>query len=361
MNENEKLFYGLARSSVRDMEEYDPGPMPADIAVRVSANENNRGVPQKARDALLAALDQGNRYPESRCGELREAIAGFHGLNAGQILVGNGLDGVFTMLGRAFLEPGDEVITAELTFSAYEDMARIAGATTVTVPMTDGLALDADGFIGAVGARTKLICFCNPNNPTGTMTPLIEIERMLDTIPREVIFLLDEAYIEFADDPRETGLRMLKKYPNLAVSRTFSKIFGLAGLRVGYIAADPMLLKYLYKVREPYCVNTLSAAAAIAALRDKDYCERSREETIRERAALCEFFRSAGVKYVPSQGNFILVIMDNAAEIRGKLLDRGVAVRLLGWRGKKNLLRISLGLPQENEFLKKAFTEAIGA
>lgn len=361
MNGNENLFYNLARSCVRDMEEYDPGPMPADIAVRVSANENNRGLPQKARDALLDALDQGNRYPESRCGELRQAIADFHGLSAGQILVGNGLDGVFTMLGRAFLEPGDEVVTAELTFSAYEDMARITGAATVTVPLTDGLALDPDGFIGAVGERTKLVCFCNPNNPTGTMVPLREIERMLDAIPREVIFLLDEAYVEFADYPEETGLRLLKKYPNLAVCRTFSKIFGLAGLRVGYIAADPQLLKYLYKVREPYCVNVLSTVAAIAALQDRDYTERSRAETTRERATLCDFFRSAGVEYVPSQGNFILIIMDNATETRSKLLDKGIAVRMLGWRGKKNMLRISVGLPEENELLKKAFTEAIGA
>lgn len=354
-----KMFYEMARRSVRELEEYDPGPMPADISVRVSANENNRGLPDRAREALLGALADGNRYPESRCGELRAALAELHGLSPEQILVGNGLDGVFTMLGRAFLEPGDEVIAGELTFSAYEDMARIAGAAPVAVPMTDQLALDARGFAAAATPRTKMLCFCNPNNPTGTMAGLDEIVSLLDAVPRGAIFVLDEAYLEFADDPGATGLKLLEKYPNLIVCRTFSKILGLAGLRVGYIAADSELLRYVYKVREPYCVNALSAAAAVAALGDADYLAASRKETIAERAKLADFFGGLGIKYIPSQGNFLLLLTKRAEKLRDGLLDRGVAVRLLSFRGKKDLLRISIGLPEENEYFKKAFTQLI--
>lgn len=361
MNGKEELFYGMARESVRELEEYDPGPMPADIAVRVSANENNRGLPPKARAALLEALDGGNRYAESRCGELRRAIAGRHGLQAGQIIVGNGLDGVFTMLGRAFLEAGDEVVTAELTFSVYEDMALISGASVVSVPMTPALGLDPRGFAAAVTERTKMVCFCNPNNPTGIFTDREEIIKILDAIPRRVVFVLDEAYIEFADRPEDSGMSLLGKYPNLVVCRTFSKIFGLAGLRVGYAAADPGLLKYLYKVREPYCVGTLSAAAALGALNDPSYAEESRKSAITEREKLCGYFRGENVEFVPSQTNFILVKIDGAEEIRDKLLERGIAVRLLGFKGKKEMLRISVGLPEENESLKKNFAEIIGA
>lgn len=359
MNEMDKLFYEIARPSIRELAEYDPGPMPPNISVRVSANENNRGIPEAAREAIISALEESNRYGDSRCAELCNEIASLHGLKPEQILVGNGLDGVFTILGRAFLAPGDEVIAAELTFSVYEETAVIAGATPVLVPMRKGFSCDTEGFIGAVTKKTKMICFCNPNNPTGTIAGIGEVMKILDAVPRNVIFLLDEAYIDFADDPAASGIKLLGKYPNLAVCRTFSKIYGLAGLRVGYIAAAPGLLRYMYKVREPYCVGVLSEAAAARALKDKEYLEESRRTTITEREKLCCYFRETGTAFIPSQANFIMLLMDNAEEIRDKLLGKGVAARLLGYRGKKNILRISVGLPGENEFFKKAFSEAL--
>jgi len=360
MNGNKKIFYEIARTDIRDMEEYDPGPMPADISVRISANENNCGVPPLAREALIKAIDDGNRYGDSRCDELRAVLASRHGLSPEQILVGNGLDGVFTMLGRAFLEPGRELITGELTFSVYAETARIAGAAVVQVPMTEDFALSAQGFIGSVTKRTGMICFCNPNNPTGTAAGISEIVKMLDALPQSILFVLDEAYIDFADDPSATGMKLLGRYRNLIVCRTFSKIFGLAGLRVGYIAADPELLSYVYKVREPYCVNTLAASAAAAALRDEAYLRNSRETVIREREKLQDFFRGIGIKFVPSQTNFIMLRAENAVRLRDRLLGRGVAVRLLCHKGKKNILRITVGLPEENEYFKKVFAEAHG-
>lgn len=359
MNEREKLFYEVARDCVRDLQEYDPGPMPADISIRISSNENNLGFSPQARHALLDVIDSGNRYPESRCAALRRAIAERNGLKPEQILVGNGLDGVFTMLGRAFLEPGDEVVIAALTFSVYEETARVAGATPVLVSMRDDFSIDTQGMADAVGERTKMVCFCNPNNPTGSFTSLEKITRILDVIPQHVIFLLDEAYLDFAADPTATGIPLLEKYPNLMVCRTFSKIYGLAGLRIGYIAADPELLRYLYKVREPYCVNELSAAAAVGALSDRKYIEESRNIVISERDRLCDFFREKGLKFVPSQANFIMLVIDNATEIHSKLLEYGIAVRLLACSGKEQLLRVSVGMPGENETLKKVLTEIL--
>lgn len=360
MAEKKELFYKMARPQVRELEEYDPGPMPPGARVRISSNENNRGMPKSARDAIISVLDEGNRYAESRCTELRGEIAGLHGLRPEQILVGNGLDGIFTMFGRAFLEPGDEVVAAELTFGVYGETAVIAGAKPVLVPMRKDFSCDTRGFIGAITKQTKMVCFCNPNNPTGTVASPGEIMEMLDAMPQNVLFILDEAYIDFASAPTESGIALLDKYPNLIVCRTFSKIYGLAGLRVGYIAAAPGLLRYLYKVREPYCVSSLSAAAAVSVLKDQDYTRESRQMTIAEREKLCSHFREKGIKHVPSQTNFIMLVTENAGELRDKLLDAGVVTRMLGFRGEKKILRVSVGRPEENELFKKAFDEALG-
>jgi len=356
--ENSDFFYNIIRPSVRGLEAYDPGPVPSGC-VRLSANENSRGVSSKAYLAMAEALKAGNRYPDSRCGELRRKIADFHGLDAEQVLVGNGLDGVFTVLGRAMLDPLDEVICGELTFSVYADTAKIMGALPVAVSMTDAMALDVDGFIGAITDKTKMICFCNPNNPTGTAAPIEDIVRMLDAVPEDVIFVLDEAYIEFADEPLPTGLKLLDRYRNLIVCRTFSKIYGLAGMRVGWIAAHPELIKHLYKVREPYCVSAAAAAGAAAALDDREFFEQSRAMLVGEREKLCRFFFEKGIPFVPSQGNFILLSSSESfAALTNALSKNNIAARPLSFRGGK-LLRVSVGLPEENRILEMAVEEAL--
>lgn len=359
MSETKKLFFEMARPQIRELVEYDPGPMPSGVKVRISSNENNLGMPDAAREAIMTALSEGNRYAESRCTELCGEIAGLHGLKPEQVIVGNGLDGIFTMLERAFLGDADEVVAAELTFGVYEDMAVISGASFVPVAMRADLSCDTRGFAEAVTDRTKIVCFCNPNNPTGTVASLGEIVEMLDAVPQNVIFALDEAYIDFADDPTASGITLLDKYPNLIVGRTFSKIYGLAGLRIGYAAASPELLRYMYKVREPYCVSSLSAAAAASVLRDTEYSRRSREITLNEREKLCAYFSEKGVTYIPSQANFIMLLAENAEELRDKLFDEGVSTRLLSFRGKKRILRVSVGLPEENEFFRQAFGQIL--
>ena len=354
----DKLFSSMARPSVRGIEAYEASEPPARF-VRLMANENNLGVSPKALEAMKASLEDGNRYPESSCKMLRGKLAVRYGLKAEQILIGNGLDGVFTMFSRAFMEKGDEVVCGELTFSIYADNARIMGATPIRVPMKDDFSFDVDGFIRAVTERTKMVFFCNPNNPTGTMAPRAEIERMLAALPQNVLFVLDEAYMDFAEKPESYSFGLLAKYPNLVVARTFSKIYGLAGLRVGWVAAAPELLSYMNKVREPYGVTEISAAGAAAALDDGEFYAKSREVFLSERRELCSFLDKNGIKYVPSQGNFILLPLGSRADrVNKAMAESGLIARNMTFRGKQ-YMRISLGLPSEDEQIKKALKQAL--
>jgi len=356
----DELFHNMARTCIRDLEEYNPGPMPLDC-IRVSANENNRGVSPKAYEAMLDALSDGNRYPDSTCSGLRSKIASKYGLMPQQILVGNGLDGIFTMLGRAFLNAGDEVVCAELTFEVYAETAKIMGAVPVSVKMTDTFESDIQGFADAVTEKTKIVFFCNPNNPTGTLTGHSDIIRLLDMIPDNVLFVLDEAYIDFAGPGTKSGLELLGKYPNLIVCRTFSKIFGLAGLRVGWIASGPEIIKYIYKVREPYNVSAVAAAGAEAALGDNDFVAESLETVLDEREAVCRFLSENGIKFIPSHSNFLLIPLGAiSAAVHASLAKDGVIVRLLSFRNTK-MLRVSIGLPDENRAFEKSLLNALAA
>ena len=348
------LFYSIARPNIRDLEEYDPGPISPEL-VRISSNENNLGLSGKAVEAIKNAAAECNRYGDSRCDSLREKLARKHGMDPGQFVIGNGLDGIFTMIGRAFIEPGDEVVSAELTFSVYQEMAEIMGGSAVKVPMADNMELDVNGFISAVTERTRMVVFCNPNNPTGTAAGTEEIRKMLDAIPEKVLFVLDEAYIEFADEKAADGLTLLNEYPNLMVCRTFSKVYGLAGLRVGWIAGDAELMKYIYKVREPYVVSVPAAAGAEAALEDTAFLNESIRMVRDEKKRFYDFFGSNEIKFIPSQTNFILLPLgDVSVPVRDGLLEEGIIVRLLRFRGE-GIIRITIGLPEENTLLMEKF------
>ncbi len=352
--DKKELFYSIARPNIRDLEEYDPGPVFPDL-VRISSNENNLGVSGRAIEAIKNAASECNRYGDSRCDSLRDKLACKYGMTPGRFVIGNGLDGVFTMLGRAFIEPGDEVVCGELTFSVYAETAEIMGGKAVKVPMTDDMELDVDGFVSAVTDKTRMVVFCNPNNPTGTGTGIVDIRKMLDAIPEKVLFVLDEAYIEFADENTADGMTLLDEYPNLMVCRTFSKVYGLAGLRVGWVAGDEDLMRYLYKVREPYVVSVPAAAGAEAALDDIEFLSKSVDMARNEKKRLYDFFRSNSIKFIPSQTNFILLPLgDLSAPLRDGLLEEGIIVRLLRFRSK-GIIRITVGLPEENTLLMEKF------
>ena len=358
--DKKELFYSIARPNIRDLEEYDPGPVSPEL-VRISSNENNLGVSEKAMEAIINAVSECNRYGDSRCDGLREKLAHKYGTSPDRFVIGNGLDGVFTMLGRAFIRPDDEVVCGELTFSVYAEMAEIMGGKAVRVPMTEDMGLDVDGFIRAVTDKTRMVVFCNPNNPTGTAVGAGEIRKMLDAVPEGVLFVLDEAYIEFADESVADGMTLLDEYPNLMDCRTFSKVYGLAGLRVGWIAGDAELMRYLYKVREPYVVSVPAAAGAEAAIDDTGFLTRSVDTARNEKKRFYDFFRSNGIKFISSQTNFILLPLgDISAPLRDGLLKEGIIVRLLRFRGS-GIIRITVGLPEENTLLMEKFMKVYDA
>ncbi|MDY3868372.1 MAG: histidinol-phosphate transaminase [Pyramidobacter sp.] len=345
------------RPEVFSVEAYPAGELPR-ACVRVCANENSRGVSPKALAAMTDALVRANRYPDSRCTLLRKKLAQKWNLDPDGIIVGNGLDGAFTMLGRAFFAPGDEVVCSDLTFGVYADTAKIMGATPIQVPVTDTLEQDADGFVAAMSPRTKMVVCCNPNNPTGAVMKRSDVMKILSAAPESAIVLFDEAYIEYADDC-VSGLEFLADYPNVMVCRTFSKLYGLAGVRLGWVAARPELIEPMYRVREPFCVTDIAAAGAAAALDDEEYAALSRRETVAERERFCSFLGQQNIPFVPSQTNFVCVRLAEKSEMVLKgLAERGIYVRAAGCRGEK-LLRISLGTPEENRSIEQAIAEIL--
>ncbi|MEG1641523.1 MAG: histidinol-phosphate transaminase [Synergistaceae bacterium] len=351
LDDFKEVVYSSAREEIRDLVEYNPGPMPEDV-VRVSANENNLGVSPLALAFMTKALAQGNRYPDSTCTTLRCKLAELSGVLPDEVIVSNGLDGLFTMLGRAFLRKGDEVVTGELTFSVYADTASIMGAKNVLVPMRDDLSLDVEGFISAINDKTKLVFFCNPNNPSGSFASIEDVVRIVEATPKSTIFVLDEAYIDFADECVESGISLVKRFPNLLVCRTFSKLYGLAGLRVGWAVGNRELLRFLYKVREPYCVSYVATEGALGALSDVSYAKKTYDTNKEERVKLISALEGLQLEVFPSQTNFIFVFSDKAQKIRSALFEKGIVIRALSFR-KKQALRISVGLPCENELLIK--------
>jgi len=343
---DKKILEKLVRPCVLPLTAYNPGEVP-EARVRVMANENNLGISDEALRIMTREILFANRYPDITCCALRKKLAERHNISEGNIILGNGLDGIFTMLGRAFINPGDEVICGDFTFSVYADTARIMGGQAVKVPMTENLGMDINGFIAAITDKTKLIFLCNPNNPTGSILPLNEVKRLLDAAPSTSLLVVDEAYIEFSRDI-PTAMPLLSEYQNLIVCRTFSKLFGLAGLRVGWAVADTDIITQLYKVREPYCVSRIAAAAAYAVLSDEDYIADTRTMVISERVRFYDFFEAHNIEYYPSDANFVLFTLgEKTEEIYKKLFDEGILLRLMPHNGKK-YLRVSIGDIEEN-------------
>lgn len=323
-----------------------------DRLVRLSANENPVGASPRVVEAIAREASRAHLYPDGGSTRLREALGERLGVAADQIVVGNGADELLSLVAWAAIDPGDEVVVPQPSFEPYTTVVELAGGRVVPSPLA-GYETDVDGMRRLVTPRTKAVVVCSPHNPAGTIVRRGPLLALLDALAADPpLVVLDEAYRDFCDDPDyPDGVALLARYPRLVVLRTFSKIAGLAGLRVGYAIGAPETMDRLNRVRAPYNVNRLGQVAAVAALEDRDHWERTRRVVLEERAFLSRELARRGFTFPPSQANFLLVKIADAAEARQRLLRAGLVVRdgaLVGFPGH---LRISVGTRDVNERL----------
>ncbi len=327
-------------------------------AVKLASNENPYGPSPKAMAAISSAASDVHRYPDGDANLLKEKLSEFHGVNRDGILLGNGSNEVLELLIRTFAGAGDEVLFSSRAFIVYALAAQAAGAVPVAVPEADGLSHDLDAMAAAVNERTKVVCIANPNNPTGTLHSNSAIQRFLDLLPRDVIVIVDEAYYEFVADQLGDSLRLLS-HPGLLISRTFSKAYGLAGMRIGYAIGAPEIVALANRFREPFNVSLLAQVVAVAALDDCDWVMSHVAESNAERERLESAFEEKGVLGGRSFGNFVLLRHSSSSEVLRKLEDRGIIPRPLAPYSMENYLRISVGAAKENSALLQALNEIL--
>lgn len=364
-----------ARRAILSLEEYTPGTHAnrTDV-IKISANENDFGTSPTVYQALRRCLDEEarlNRYPDSTCAELRQALAARSGLPPECFLVGNGLDDVLNMLGTAFLESGDEVVLPTMCFVVYADISKTMNAQVVAVPMRPDFGIDLDATFAAVTTRTKMVFLCSPNNPTGRIIAKREFEAFMRRIGRldtPPLVVVDQAYVDYQErnDDHFDAAAYLEEFPFMLALRTFSKISGLAGLRVGYAAASHDLLSYLYRIRPPYTVNSLAQAAALADVVEPAaavFRNETAEAVCCNRRELEDFLAAENIAYVPSCANFVFAFYDRGREelarIAAALAQKGILVRTLLHENAPDGLRFSIGTAAENRALIAALGEII--
>ncbi len=325
--------------------------------VKLASNENPLGMPASARHAISAALADLARYPDSNGFELKAALSRKYGVGSDWLTLGNGSNDILEAAAAVMLAPGRSCVYAQHSFAVYPLATQARGARAIVVPARD-YGHDLDAMLAAITADTRLVFVANPNNPTGTFIESAAMAAFLQAVPRHVVVVLDEAYNEYLPAAlRHPSEEWVRRHPNLLVSRSFSKAYGLAGLRVGYGIAQPELTDLLNRVRQPFNCNSLAQAAAVAALHDLDFVARSVELNRAGMVQLTRAFEALGLRYLPSHGNFVLVEVGDGARIYLGLLRRGVIVRPVANYGLPQWLRITIGLPEENE----RFIAALGA
>ncbi|MDQ0142529.1 histidinol-phosphate transaminase [Cupriavidus necator] len=331
--------------------------------VKLASNENPLGMPESARIAVAAAVAELGRYPDANGFALKGALSARFGVPADWLTLGNGSNDILELAAHALVEPGQSIVYAEYSFAVYALATQEIGARAIEVPARD-YGHDLDAMAAAIAPDTRLVFIANPNNPTGTFVPAARIEAFLQRVPRHVVVVLDEAYNEYLDaDQQYDAIAWVRRFPNLMLSRTFSKAYGLAGLRIGYAVAQPELTDLLNRIRQPFNVNSVAQAAAIAALADADFLGRSAALNRDGKRQLTQAFDRLGLEYVPSSGNFVLVRVGDddgaGARVNLALLKQGVIVRPVGNYNLPRWLRVTIGLPEENAAFIAALERAL--
>jgi len=365
-------FLALAQPGVQQLSPYVPGKPVDELAreldldpasiVKLASNENPLGPSPRVLEAIRSELAELTRYPDGNGFELKSRLAERCGVQINQVTLGNGSNDILDLVARAYLAPGLNAVFSRYAFAVYPISTQAVGAQGKVVPAKD-YGHDLEAMLAAIDENTRVVFIANPNNPTGTWFGPDALERFLARVPSNVLVVLDEAYIEFAEgDELPDGLKYLARYDNLLVSRTFSKAYGLAALRVGYALSSAQIADVLNRVRQPFNVNSLALAAACAALDDADYLAQSRQLNDAGMAQLETGLRELGLSWIPSKGNFICVdFARDTAAINQALLHAGVIVRPVAGYGMPNFLRVSIGLPAENARFLEALAKVLSA
>ncbi|MFE8694987.1 histidinol-phosphate transaminase [Cytobacillus sp. FJAT-53684] len=353
------------RSVIESIFSYPLGDSPEEIKEKyqlkkvrkMSDNENVYGSSAEVKKAISQCIDQLYLYPDGTTAKLIKNLASFYQIEEDRFLIGNGSEEIIRLLTRAYLNHGDEAVMAATTFPRYESNVIIEGGQAITVPLLNGVH-DLESMYEKITEKTKMVFICNPNNPTGTIVGKAELLHFIESVPANVLIILDEAYYEYVttDDYLES-LPLLKKHANLIILRTFSKIYGLAGLRVGYGMMDSSIVKELHKVKEVFNVNQIAQAAAVTALNDQSFIEACAEKNAIERAFVCEQLLEMGVGFFPSQTNFIYVY--SQYPVSAKLITKGFIIRQMKLQGFEDAFRMTLGTREDNEAFLYVLKEAL--
>ncbi len=356
-------------SYIRAIAPYQPGKPISELAremglnekkiVKLASNENPLGISPKARAAIKKALAELGRYPDGNAFELKAALARRHGVPQECIVVGNGSNDLLEMAAAAFLAPGRAAVYSQHAFAVYPLATQARGAAGIVVPAKN-YAHDLAAMLAAITPETRVVFIANPNNPTGTFATGEEIGNFLARVRRDVAVVVDEAYTDYLpQNLRYDSVALLKKYPNFIVTRTFSKVYGLAGLRVGFGLMHPDVAELLNRVRQPFNVNSLALAAAAAALEDRKFVAKSAKMNRSGLAKLERALKTLGLETIPSCANFITFRVSRARTVYERLLRQGVIVRPLAGYDMPDHLRVTVGTPKENGKFLKALTAAL--
>ncbi|MCP5238298.1 MAG: histidinol-phosphate transaminase [Zoogloeaceae bacterium] len=358
-----------APEHIRAISPYQPGKPISELArelgldeagiIKLASNENPLGMSEMARTAAEAAIADLARYPDGNGFALKDALSRRFSVAPEQVVLGNGSNDVLDLVARALLGAGREAVYSQYAFAVYPLATQAVGATGVKVAARD-YGHDLEAMLAAITPATRVVFIANPNNPTGTFLPGPELLAFIAKVPADVLVVLDEAYTEYLDDARRyDSIAWLARFPNLLISRTFSKAYGLAGLRVGYGLGHPMVIDLLNRVRQPFNVSSIALAAAVAALGDEAFLRRSAELNRAGMAQIVAASAALGLETIPSSGNFVTIRVGDAARVNQRLLEQGVIVRPIGGYGLPEWLRVSIGLESENARFIDALRSAL--
>jgi len=359
----------LAPGYIRAIAPYQPGKPIAELAremgldagtiVKLASNENPLGPSPLALQAIQACLPELARYPDGNGFALKAALAKQYRVEATQIVLGNGSNDVLEFAARAFLKPGDSAVYSQHAFAVYPLVVQAVGARGIEVPAKD-FGNDPHALLQAIEADTRLLFIANPNNPTGTLIAPDELLALIEQVPSNVLVLLDEAYYEYLAPPvAPKSISWLVRFPNLLIARTFSKAYGLAGLRVGFGLAHADVIGMLNRVRQPFNVSSVAQVAAVAALGDTAHLQRSVALNSAGMQQICSGLKRLGLSFIPSYGNFVSFRIGSATAMYQRLLQRGVIVRPVASYAMPEYLRVSIGLETENEKFLSALASAM--